>query len=594
MKKIKNIFIITIIFSLIMLVGCSSSKNETDKLSTGNNSESKFVGNISDALFDGNLIIVRPTNEKSLNNDIKEYIEEIKSLIKNNLNMDANIIEDKEALNMDLSDYNVIAYGTMEGNLLLSKYKDTFDFKIEEDKVNVNEKEYIGNNYRFITAVENPQNDSKALIIYTAQKEREILDINNRNHGVKAYHLFAGEEEVASGYYEDHTGSSQERWIKAIEYLEKELPKRHKNLFFSLSEEKFHEDLNKLKSSVNTLSDEEITMGLAKIVASVEDGHTRLQFNMENILPLKLYWFKEGIFVTDTVEEYKEALNLKVTAINGNNINNVVEEITKVISHENEAQIKSLLPQFICNPEVLKGLNIIEDYNNIVFTLEDFSGKTFDIKINSVDIAKYNELKFAATRDTIPLYMMNNDKNYWYKYLEKEKVLYFKYNSCSNMKEKSVKEFGEEIFEFIDKNPVEKLVIDMRNNGGGNSSLLDNFIEKLQKKDINQKDKLFVIVGRQTFSSAILNTLHLKNYTNAVFYGEPTGGKPNHYGEVRGFVLPGKNLYVSYSTKYFKHYKEDTPSFIPDIIIEPSIESYIDQKDPVLEYISDPISAPGV
>lgn len=51
--------------------------------------------------------------------------------------------------------------------------------------------------------------------------------------------------------------------------------------------------------------------------------------------------------------------------------------------------------------------------------------------------------------------------------------------------------------------------------------------------------------------------------------------------------VPGKSLYVSYSTNYFHLYKEDTSSFVPDIIIEPSIENYIDEKDPVLEYILD-------
>ena len=33
-------------------------------------------------------------------------------------------------------------------------------------------------------------------------------------------------------------------------------------------------------------------MELSKIVASVGDGHIRPQFDMENILPLKLYWFE--------------------------------------------------------------------------------------------------------------------------------------------------------------------------------------------------------------------------------------------------------------------------------------------------------------
>ncbi|WBW97501.1 S41 family peptidase [Oceanirhabdus sp. W0125-5] len=584
MKKTKIIFIITTIFLSIILGGCSISKNQANDQSNVINSESKFIGNINDAILDGNLIIVMPSNEKRLIKEIEGYVASIKYMLEKNLNMNIDVITDEQALNKDLSEYNVIVYGTMEGNLLLSKYKDNFQFKIEQEKIKIDGNEYMGNAYRFITAVQNPQNNDKALIIYTAQKESDIVDINNTNHGMSAYHLFVGEEVVASGYYEDNV-RSQTRWTKAIEYLEKELPKRHKNLFFSLSKEKFHEDIDNLKRLINTLSDEEITMELSKIIASVGDGHTTLKFDVKSMVPVKLFWFKEGIFITDTVQEYKDALNHRVIAVNGKNIDEVVKELSKVISHENEMQIKNLVPQYMCIPEVLKGLNIIEDYRNIIFTVEDYEGKTFDIKIDSVDKRKYNELKFTDVRNTIPLYMMNYDKYYWYKYLEKEKVLYFKYNVCSNMQDKSVKEFGQEILEFIDKNPVEKLVIDMRNNGGGNSSLLDKFIRNLKKKDINEKDKLFVIVGRETFSSAILNSLALKNYTNAVFYGEPTGGKPNHYGEVKGFSLPGKSLYVTYSTKFFKHSIEDTSTFIPDIIIEPSIESYIDEKDPVLEFI---------
>jgi len=54
------------------------------------------------------------------------------------------------ALDKDLSNNNVMVYGTIEGNLLLSKYKEAFEFKIEEDKVNIDEnylssfKEYGG------------------------------------------------------------------------------------------------------------------------------------------------------------------------------------------------------------------------------------------------------------------------------------------------------------------------------------------------------------------------------------------------------------------------------------------------------------------
>ncbi len=93
--------------------------------------------------------------------------------------------------------------------------------------------------------------------------------------------------------------------------------------------------------------------------------------------------------------------------------------------------------------------------------------------------------------------------------------------------------FCKELIKFIEDHVVEKLIIDLRNNFGGNSSLLDPFIEDIKHCDkINKKGNLFVIIGRETFSSALLNAFSLKENTSAIFLGEPTGGKPNCYGEL--------------------------------------------------------------
>jgi len=93
--------------------------------------------------------------------------------------------------------------------------------------------------------------------------------------------------------------------------------------------------------------------------------------------------------------------------------------------------------------------------------------------------------------------------------------------------------------------------------------------KKLAKqKNINKKGKLFVIIGRKTFSSAVLNTLDFKKHTNAIIVGEETSGKPNHYGEIKSFELPNSKLKVYYSTKYFKHYEKDIETIRPDVIIK--------------------------
>jgi len=93
------------------------------------------------------------------------------------------------------------------------------------------------------------------------------------------------------------------------------------------------------------------------------------------------------------------------------------------------------------------------------------------------------------------------------------------------------------------------------------------------------------VPGRRTFSSALLNALELKTSTRATFVGEPTGGRPNHYGEVRTLFLANTGITVGYSTKYFRYSRDDTDSMLPDVIIEPSIASFAAGSDPVVDWI---------
>ncbi|WP_315120155.1 S41 family peptidase [uncultured Clostridium sp.] len=375
------------------------------------------------------------------------------------------------------------------------------------------------------------------------------------------------------------------KWVNDITYLEEQLPKRHKNLFFKVKKEDFYIDMDELKNKVNDYSDEEIKVQLSKIIASIGDGHTMVYPNIETIYPLKLYWFKEGIYVIDAPEEYKNTINLKLDKINGKDISEVLELLKPIISHENSPQFKNLAVRYLIMPEILKGLNIInEDKINMIFL--DEKGKEIKVDIEPDEVENIKYIGQMVEDNNNPLYLRNPYINYWYEYIKEENTLYFQYNSCSEMEEKPFKQFTREMFDFIDNNKVEKLVIDLRHNGGGNSTIMNPFFKELKKREeLNGKDKLYVVVGRRTFSSAILNALTFKNKTQATFIGEPTGGKPNHYGEVKELYLDNTGITVSYSVKYFKNSKEDTDSLMPDINVEPSIIDYINKKDAVIEKI---------
>nr|WP_053912259.1 S41 family peptidase [Aneurinibacillus migulanus] len=178
------------------------------------------------------------------------------------------------------------------------------------------------------------------------------------------------------------------------------------------------------------------------------------------------------------------------------------------------------------------------------------------------------------------------DKPYWYTYLKNEKTLYFAYNQCKDSSDKPFPTFVDELFQTVEENQVQRFIVDLRHNAGGSSDLFGIFIEKIkQHPELNQKGRLYVAIGRKTFSAAVLNAVQLRDETNAILIGEPTSNKPNHFGQVARFMLPASGLTVSYSTKYFHPSRTETESIYPDVRVPLISYDFFAGKDSVLETI---------
>jgi C-terminal processing protease CtpA/Prc len=82
-----------------------------------------------------------------------------------------------------------------------------------------------------------------------------------------------------------------------------------------------------------------------------------------------------------------------------------------------------------------------------------------------------------------------------------------------------------------------------------------------------------VLIGRQTFSSAVDLADAIKTYHLATLVGEETGGRPNGFGEAYIFRLPKSQLAVSVSSARFVRASGDTSDHrgvVPDIAAGPS------------------------
>ncbi|BCZ46227.1 peptidase S41 [Clostridium gelidum] len=358
----------------------------------------------------------------------------------------------------------------------------------------------------------------------------------------------------------------EERWTEDIDYLKKSLITKHKNLFFNVDQKEFEKKVLELKLSVNNLDYDEMKVELSRLVAMVKDAHTSIYFPVERYMPLRFYCFSDGIYITAVSKGYENLLYKKVTAIEDLLIEDVTRELAKIISHENKYFLKAQCVKYLQAADVLYGLLICDDKNKIKITVEN--------EIIEVETVKLNELNYIDNMN-VPIYGEKSKENYWFKYIDKDKSLYIKYNSC---RENGIplKDKIRSTINYIEKNNISKVTIDLRNNLGGDSLLLKPLIEYLKNnKDISEKGNLNVIIGRETFSSGLLNAYELKNQCNAILIGEPTGGKPNCYGEILRFNLPNSKFNVSYSTRYYKLIEDDSvDALYPDKIIEENIDDF--------------------
>jgi hypothetical protein len=243
-------------------------------------------------------------------------------------------------------------------------------------------------------------------------------------------------------------------------------------------------------------------------------------------------------------------------------------------------------PAFMVVPEVLHTLGIVPDLARASFTFEDDQGAQFDLEIAPVAVPPpvngSVNLGLVAAAKQPPLFRQKLGETFWFTHLADSGTTYANFRTYASLGDRS-----RPLFAFLDKNQTKRLVIDMRQNGGGDFFQgRKHVVSKVKERPaINQKGRLFVVIGRATFSAALANAIDFRKETNAILVGEPIGERPNSYSENDEMTLPNSRLVVSYSTRYYKFLDEDVPAVMPDHRIDPNWPDWQAGRDPVMEWI---------
>lgn len=168
--------------------------------------------------------------------------------------------------------------------------------------------------------------------------------------------------------------------------------------------------------------------------------------------------------------------------------------------------------------------------------------------------------------------------------LQAERAIYISLDEMSDLEGKSFEAFTRECFAAMQGATAERLIIDLRRNGGGDNFLPEALRKSVGRSRFNRQGGLYVLTAPSTFSAAQNLANRLERETFAVFVGEPTGGAPNHHGDAATFTGEATGLtWIVSTVPWFDSYPQDSrPWIFPDIFAPRLFEDWRDGRDAAL------------
>jgi len=386
-----------------------------------------------------------------------------------------------------------------------------------------------------------------------------------------------------------HPGVHQ--WRDDLTHLVDALEHEHANLFHTVSRDRFSRRRRALHARIPRLAGHEIVVEFARLIASIGDAHTVLRLGDVagfRRFPLVLHLVSDGLFVRAIGSEQPEAAGARLLAIGGTPAAEAYDAMRAIVSHDNEQGIRATAPALLSIPEVLHARGVIADPDRTAIEVETRTGERSAIELFAADDMPDDLVDAnAAAAAPVPPPLRSPRAN-WFKTLAETRSLYVGFNTVRDAPDERLEAFFDRLFAHADRTTPERLILDIRANGGGNMTLNRPLLHHIIRRDaLNRWGSLFAVIGRGTFSAAVNLTVDLERETRVIFVGEPTASGPNHYGENAGVRLPNSGLTVSVSSLWWQYSdpRDDRPWIAPEIPARQSAAGYAANRDPALEAI---------
>jgi hypothetical protein len=401
-------------------------------------------------------------------------------------------------------------------------------------------------------------------------------------------------------------------WAGDVAVIARELPARHPDAFFRMPRERWDSATAATARQMPSLTRPEALVALLELVALVRDGHTTINPFFDRAAgvryyPVELYQFEDGLFVRSAAPAHAALAGARVLRVGRVSADSALAAVARVIPHENEWWVRGWGGQYLGLAEVLEGLGLVDDAERLPLVIER-KGRRETVVVSPAGrlspsghnpMTTIDRSGWAVMRDAgePPLWLRNPGVPYWSEYLSAERALYISYRAVVSVDQPSNEAFWRGVFALADSVPVDRLVLDIRENIGGNSFYNRQVVRGiLARPALDRPDRLFVITGARTFSAAMNLARDLEHWTNATFVGEPTGNAGYFFGDHVQVPLPASGLTLNVSTLTWPPYDpRDRRDFLaPSVYVPLTSAQFRANVDPAMRAIVARGAAPSL
>ena len=407
--------------------------------------------------------------------------------------------------------------------------------------------------------------------------------------GVTEFNMYWNSEVYRNNNWDADSGSdiiSREEALNDFDFAMKYLKKVHPMTIDGLPPEveKRAAEVRAYLERRNNITGYEFARELESIFSLLGDGHTCVEET-----------YKELHYMKHIYEHNKKDETL--VAINDIPLEDFVKAERGLVSYEREEYGLRLIKNRVVTLEGLRYLGI-DTYKEITYNFVTPDGERDDEVVTLMDFLEmedYLNYEEAVTGDN--LHEVGKDDFVRYEIDKDHSLVILTLDACKY--NKHYREVLQKMFEDVEKNNIQNVAVDLRENAGGSTLVVDEFVHYLdveeyrgwadetragslmfknkartcknRRKGAGFSGNVYVLTSVTTFSAAMDFAMVIQDNGLGTVIGESCGNMPVSCGEVARFMLPNSKLFMQISSKKWYRVdesKNDLP-IIPDYECDP-------------------------